>query len=316
MTTREVVGREEELGGAPRPSRPCRRQGPRALILAGDAGIGKSTLWQAGLDHARAAGLRVLTSRPAEAERDLGARRSGGSARRGRRRGAADAVDAAATGARGRTADRGVGGSRRSAHARGRSARRAPALAANAADSVSPSTTSSGSTRPRHARSRSRCGGWRRPDSSFCWRGVRRARRSRSSRRPRLGPGPSCCRRAAQRRSDAICFCTTARPAVPAPDAAPSPRHRRAGIRSSRSSWLASALRQWTSDPLEPLPIPETLEQLVSARLARPRDATREALLLTAAHGRPSTLLLTRGDRCDCSRAGRRGTRDRACERD
>jgi DNA-binding CsgD family transcriptional regulator len=42
--------------------------GPRALVLEGEAGIGKSTLWLAGLDRAREQGLRVLSSRPAEAE--------------------------------------------------------------------------------------------------------------------------------------------------------------------------------------------------------------------------------------------------------
>jgi DNA-binding CsgD family transcriptional regulator len=66
----EIVGREEELGslyafigdaGGPL----------AALVLEGEAGIGKSTLWLAGLEHARTRGLRVLSSRPAEAERSL-----------------------------------------------------------------------------------------------------------------------------------------------------------------------------------------------------------------------------------------------------
>ena len=65
-----MVGREEELGslyafigdaGGPL----------AALVLEGEAGIGKSILWLAGLEHARARGLRVLSSRPAEAERSL-----------------------------------------------------------------------------------------------------------------------------------------------------------------------------------------------------------------------------------------------------
>ena len=55
----EIVGREEELGslyafigdaGGPL----------AALVLEGEAGIGKSTLWLAGLEHARTRGLRVL----------------------------------------------------------------------------------------------------------------------------------------------------------------------------------------------------------------------------------------------------------------
>ncbi len=67
----EIVGREAEfasvnafIGEA--------KGGPGALVLEGEAGIGKSTLWEAGVDHARAQGLSVLSSRPAEAERSLG----------------------------------------------------------------------------------------------------------------------------------------------------------------------------------------------------------------------------------------------------
>jgi len=67
----EIVGREAELasvnafiGGT--------EGGPAALVLEGEAGIGKSTLWEAGVELARAQGLSVLSSRPAEAERGLG----------------------------------------------------------------------------------------------------------------------------------------------------------------------------------------------------------------------------------------------------
>ncbi len=67
----EIVGRDAELaflktfigemeGGA------------AALVLEGEAGVGKSTLWGAGVEYARAGGLSVLSSRPAEAERGLG----------------------------------------------------------------------------------------------------------------------------------------------------------------------------------------------------------------------------------------------------
>ena len=65
-----VVGREAEVTSI-RAFVDERRPGPAALVLVGEAGIGKSTLWHAGLDHARARGLRVLSSRPAEAERGL-----------------------------------------------------------------------------------------------------------------------------------------------------------------------------------------------------------------------------------------------------
>ena len=65
-----VVSREEELASlhafidAP-------AGGPVAFVLEGEAGIGKSTLWLAGVDLARERELRVLSSRPAEAERSL-----------------------------------------------------------------------------------------------------------------------------------------------------------------------------------------------------------------------------------------------------
>ncbi len=68
--TVDIVGREVELASIhaflERPA-----QGPVALVLEGEAGIGKSTLWVAGVDAARERGLRVLVSRPAEAERGL-----------------------------------------------------------------------------------------------------------------------------------------------------------------------------------------------------------------------------------------------------
>jgi DNA-binding CsgD family transcriptional regulator len=66
----EIVGREEELGSL---YAFIGEAGERlaALVLEGEAGIGKSTLWLAGLEHARTRGLRVLFSRPAEAERSL-----------------------------------------------------------------------------------------------------------------------------------------------------------------------------------------------------------------------------------------------------
>ena len=46
-------------------------QGPSAIALEGEAGIGKSTLWHAAVEDARGRGLRVLVSRPAESERSL-----------------------------------------------------------------------------------------------------------------------------------------------------------------------------------------------------------------------------------------------------
>jgi DNA-binding CsgD family transcriptional regulator len=64
----ELFGRDNELtriaafvdGGA-----------ARALVLHGEAGIGKTVLWRAGLERARAAGSQVLVARPAESEASL-----------------------------------------------------------------------------------------------------------------------------------------------------------------------------------------------------------------------------------------------------
>jgi hypothetical protein len=47
-------------------------------------------------------------------------------------------------------------------------------------------------------------------------------------------------------------------------------------------------------DPLEPLPVPETLDELVRARLAGLPAATRDALALASALGTPSPSLLER----------------------
>jgi DNA-binding CsgD family transcriptional regulator len=66
-----VVGRRDELEALQRFLEQPAARGPRALVLEGEAGIGKSTLWTAGVARARAAGFRVLESRPTEAESGL-----------------------------------------------------------------------------------------------------------------------------------------------------------------------------------------------------------------------------------------------------
>jgi DNA-binding CsgD family transcriptional regulator/DNA polymerase III delta prime subunit len=68
--TSGIVGREEEVA-ALHGFLDQEAEGPRALVLEGQAGIGKSTLWLAGVARARERGYRVLLSRPAEAEREL-----------------------------------------------------------------------------------------------------------------------------------------------------------------------------------------------------------------------------------------------------
>ena len=66
----EIVGREDEVAalhaffdGA--------GEGPASIVLEGDAGIGKSTLWLAGVEAAGERSRRVLIARPAEAEQGL-----------------------------------------------------------------------------------------------------------------------------------------------------------------------------------------------------------------------------------------------------
>jgi predicted ATPase len=58
----EIVGREEELASI-RAFIDRKDEGADAFVLEGDAGIGKSTLWLAGVKHARSRGLRVLANR-------------------------------------------------------------------------------------------------------------------------------------------------------------------------------------------------------------------------------------------------------------
>ncbi len=67
----EIVGRDPELaslGGFVDET----QEEPFSLVLEGEPGVGKSTLWLEGVELARAAGLRVLAARPVEAERSLG----------------------------------------------------------------------------------------------------------------------------------------------------------------------------------------------------------------------------------------------------
>ncbi len=65
----QVVGREAEL--AVLHAFLERDGGGRTLVLTGDAGIGKTTLWDAGLGAAREQGIRVLSTRASSAEAKL-----------------------------------------------------------------------------------------------------------------------------------------------------------------------------------------------------------------------------------------------------
>ena len=66
--TDPIIGREDELDSV-RVFFSSARGGPAALLLEGDAGIGKTTLWAAGMAAAGAEpNRRILRARPAEAE--------------------------------------------------------------------------------------------------------------------------------------------------------------------------------------------------------------------------------------------------------
>ena len=62
----EAVGREEQVAGLR--ALGTADSGAHAVVLTGEPGIGKTTLWEAGVDGARERGLRVLSARPSGAE--------------------------------------------------------------------------------------------------------------------------------------------------------------------------------------------------------------------------------------------------------
>src|SRR5919106_4296302 len=66
----EVVGRDAELRSL-RDFVERVADGAVALVLEGEAGMGKTTLWRAGVEAAASAGLRVLQAEPSESETAL-----------------------------------------------------------------------------------------------------------------------------------------------------------------------------------------------------------------------------------------------------
>ena len=63
-----IVGREQELAAT---EAFIAGAGPAALVIDGPPGIGKTTLWRAGVDRALAHGRRVLRARPVQAEAEM-----------------------------------------------------------------------------------------------------------------------------------------------------------------------------------------------------------------------------------------------------
>lgn len=70
VVVEQVFGREAELE-ALAGFLDSLEEGPAALLIEGEAGIGKTTLWKAGLEVALARSVRVLSCRPAEVEAEL-----------------------------------------------------------------------------------------------------------------------------------------------------------------------------------------------------------------------------------------------------
>lgn len=66
----EIIGRDAQLAAIDEFLRKL-ESGPAALVIAGEAGIGKSTLWRAAVDRAVARGWRVLETRPLEADASI-----------------------------------------------------------------------------------------------------------------------------------------------------------------------------------------------------------------------------------------------------
>ena len=66
----EIIGREEELAELRRFLDAADRV-PAAFLMEGEPGIGKTALWRAGVELARARHFQVLTAIPAQAETRL-----------------------------------------------------------------------------------------------------------------------------------------------------------------------------------------------------------------------------------------------------
>ncbi len=66
----EIFGRDEELGRL-RSLIDAIRDGPRALVIEGAAGIGKSTLWEWAIEHASSASCQVVSCQLGERESGL-----------------------------------------------------------------------------------------------------------------------------------------------------------------------------------------------------------------------------------------------------
>jgi DNA-binding CsgD family transcriptional regulator len=290
--TFEIVGREEELGSL-YAFLDLDAGGPLALVLEGEAGIGKSTLWLAGVEAARVRGLRVLSSRPAEAERGLahvvlsdlfeGLLDEVLPALPAPRRHALEVallldeaseqpVDPRTLGVAVRTALQAL-------------AERTPVvLAVDDVQWLDPSSTSAlGFALRRMADDRVRLLLARRLVEGTQPSELERALEAESVQRLPVGPLSL----------GALQWFLRDRVGRPFARQTLLRIHETSGGNPFFALELARALGA-DVDPLQPLPVPETLEELVRARLAGLPAPTREALELASALGAPSASLLER----------------------
>jgi DNA-binding CsgD family transcriptional regulator len=295
----EIVGRDEELASV-RAFVEGASERPAALVLEGEAGVGKSTLWLAGVEYARAEGLQVLVSRPAEAERELPHVALGDLLE-----GAADDVLPALPPPRRRALELALlhgdrGNERVDARALGVATHGALELLAGARpvlvaiDDVQWLDPSSARVLAFALR---RLGEvslllllTRRVGEGLFAAGVEEA----------LGPGRVDHLRVRPLSMGALQRLLHTRLGTTFPRPLLVRLHESSGGNPFYALELARALAaEPSADPTEPLPVPESLENVTRERLAGLRDETRAALAVVAAGGRVSPELLLAADVSD-----------------
>ena len=289
-----VIGREAEvavladfLGGG--------RDTPAALVLDGEAGIGKTTLFEAAVAEAREQGFAVFSCRPAGAETAFSFAALADLAEAGAAGGARAVAGAAASGAVGGAAaggGRGVGAGRAGDRVRGVPAARGAAAAGRC---WLRSTTCSGSMRRPPPCSRSRFVGLRRRRSRFSSHaaasgseaaplGLDRALPSERLRRLRLGPLSVGATHRLLRERLGVSF---PRPTL-------VQLHDTSGGNPFYALELGRALEQsgGRTGAGERLTIPTSLTELVSARLAALPEEVREVLEPVALLSEPTVSIV------------------------